>query len=208
MTITRRWRRMTLHFSQIGLTLGRTFISCSLVAIGDPAPRQIVGRDLHLDTVSGQDADAVHSHLSRAVGEHFVPVLQLDSEHCVGKRLDNRPFEHDRVLFGLGQMILLRMRQWSGAAWEEPAGERPNVGRGLVGPGARAPETGSPPPAHRTRKTRSPGQSDILACQGTVSTSGPSSVMAMVCSKWAERWPSAVTTLQPSPSSRVPAPPT
>jgi len=30
MTITRPWRRMTLHFSHIGLTLGRTFISVSL----------------------------------------------------------------------------------------------------------------------------------------------------------------------------------
>src|SRR2546421_922235 len=124
MTITRRWRRITLHFSQMGLTLGRTFISCSLVAIGDPTPRQIVGRDLHLDTVSRQDTDAMHSHLSRAVGEHFVPVLELDSEHGVGERLDNGPLEHDRVLFGLGQMILLRMRQWSDAAGEEPAGGR------------------------------------------------------------------------------------
>ena len=26
MTMTRRWRRITLHFSHIGLTLGRTFI--------------------------------------------------------------------------------------------------------------------------------------------------------------------------------------
>jgi hypothetical protein len=26
MTITTPWRRITLHFSQIGLTLGRTFI--------------------------------------------------------------------------------------------------------------------------------------------------------------------------------------
>src|SRR2546429_9003132 len=139
MTITRRWRRMTLLFSQMGLTLGRTFISCSFVAVGDPAPRQIVGRDLHLDTVSGQDTDAMHSHLSRAVGEHLVPVLELDSEHGVGERLDNRPFEHDRVLFGLGQMILLRMRQWSGAARAGPADERPNVGRGLVGPGSTSP---------------------------------------------------------------------
>jgi hypothetical protein len=27
MTITRRWRRMTLHLSQIGLTLGFTFMA-------------------------------------------------------------------------------------------------------------------------------------------------------------------------------------
>jgi hypothetical protein len=29
MTITTPWRRITLHFSQIGLTLGLTFTSCS-----------------------------------------------------------------------------------------------------------------------------------------------------------------------------------
>ena len=36
--------------------------------------------------------------------------------------------------------------------------------------------------------------------QGRVKTSGPSSVTAMVCSKWADRLPSAVTTLQSSSS--------
>src|SRR5205085_1616076 len=147
MTITRRWRRITLHFSQMGLTLGRTFMSCSFVAVGDPAPRQIVGRDLHLDTVSGKDTDAMHSHLSRAVGEHFVPVLELDSEHGVGKRLDYRPLEHDRVLFGLGQMILLRMRQWGGCCLGR-AGRRAAVlvGQWLVGQGARTSRGRTPSP--------------------------------------------------------------
>src|SRR5580692_1123367 len=89
MTMTRRWRRITLHFSHIGFTLGRTFTlsssssaaqcplpaglvlfallprpSCCrsrpvprpaapptgllLVPVGDPAPGQVVGGDLHL----------------------------------------------------------------------------------------------------------------------------------------------------------------
>src|SRR2546421_1863572 len=80
-------------------------------------------------------------------------------------------------------------------------------GRWLVGQGDTNLGDSYPRPRPRARKAPSPGQSDNLACQGTVSTSGPSSVMAMVCSKWADRRPSAVTTLQPSPSSRVPAPP-
>ena len=90
MTITRRWRRITLHFSHIGLTLGRTFTSrpclsapagllpapaclsptsyCRgrpgrtparwpdrlLVAVGDPPPAQVVGRDLHLHLSPGR----------------------------------------------------------------------------------------------------------------------------------------------------------
>src|SRR5437763_14678077 len=64
-----------------------------------------------------------------------------------------------------------------------------------------------PPPETAGPEGSEPGQTDILASQGTVSTSGPSSVTAIVCSKWADRRPSPVTTLQPSPSSRVPAPP-
>ena len=46
-----------------------------------------------------------------------------------------------------------------------------------------------------------------MADQASVSTSGPLSVTAIVCSKWAERLPSAVTTDQPSSSMRVAAPP-
>jgi hypothetical protein len=33
MTVTRPWRRITLHFSQIGLTLGRTFMSSSWMSV-------------------------------------------------------------------------------------------------------------------------------------------------------------------------------
>jgi hypothetical protein len=43
------------------------------------------------------------------VREHLVPVLELDTEHGVGERLDNRSFQHDRIFFGLGRVILLRL---------------------------------------------------------------------------------------------------
>src|SRR5580658_730457 len=46
-----------------------------LVAVGDPPTVQVVGRDLHLDPVTWEDADPVHPHLARAVREHLVPVL-------------------------------------------------------------------------------------------------------------------------------------
>jgi hypothetical protein len=51
MTMTRPWRRMTLHLSQIGLTLGLTFTAVpffggwcgwSLVAVDDASARQVV----------------------------------------------------------------------------------------------------------------------------------------------------------------------
>jgi hypothetical protein len=45
----------------------------------------------------------VHPHLPGDVREHLVPVLELDSEHGVGQRFDDRPLDQDRVVLGLGQ---------------------------------------------------------------------------------------------------------
>jgi hypothetical protein len=45
----------------------------------------------------------VHPHLPRDVREHLVAVLELNSEHGVGQRLDDRPLDQDRVVLGLGQ---------------------------------------------------------------------------------------------------------
>src|SRR5690242_7267830 len=65
MTMTRPWRRMTLHLSQIGLTLGLTFkaglssfVGCSLlVAVDDASPGEVVRRELDHHTVLGEDPD-------------------------------------------------------------------------------------------------------------------------------------------------------
>src|SRR5579871_2014991 len=109
MTITRPCRRITLHFSQIGLTLGRTFtlplLVLLLVAVGDPTTLEVVGGDLHLHPIAGEDADAVHSHLAGAVSQHLVAVLQLHFEHGVWQGFDDRTFQYDRVLLGLGQVF-------------------------------------------------------------------------------------------------------
>src|SRR5699024_5626342 len=102
--MTRLCRRMTLHFSQIGLTLGFTFIAvpsstanapgcprgcaceiveaifCLLVPVDDPTARQVVGRELHDDAVLRQDADVVLTHLARDVSENLVAVGQFDPE--------------------------------------------------------------------------------------------------------------------------------
>src|SRR6478752_645326 len=67
-TMTRPCRRITLHLSQIGLTLGFTFTAVSvlfylwgslnvvalLVPVHDAAPGQVVGRQLHYHAVLGQ----------------------------------------------------------------------------------------------------------------------------------------------------------
>lgn len=84
MTITRPLRLMTLHFSQIGLTDGLTFISCSLPffserhpgavyirfllrrlrsfeTVGYAATRQIVRSQFQRDLIARQYTNEVHA---------------------------------------------------------------------------------------------------------------------------------------------------
>src|SRR6266498_157364 len=101
MTRTRPWRRMILHRSHIFFTDGRTFIartSPSLVAVHDPAARQVVRRQLHQHPVPREDPDVVHPHLPRDVSQNVVPVFELHPEHGVGERLGDRSLDLDGVL--------------------------------------------------------------------------------------------------------------
>jgi hypothetical protein len=103
MTITTPWRRMILQRSQRALTDAETFtLSANLSShsIGDPAAREVVGRQLDADPIPGQDADEVHPQLAADVGQDAVLVIQLDGEHGVGKRLDDRSFNLDSILLG------------------------------------------------------------------------------------------------------------
>jgi len=54
------------------------------VAVGDAAAGHVVGRDLDLHLVTGENADAVHAHFSRTVGENGVTILEFHTEHGVG----------------------------------------------------------------------------------------------------------------------------
>src|SRR5437867_10067557 len=101
MTRTRPWRRMILHRSHIFFTDGCTFISRtspSLVAVHDPAARQVVRRQLHQHPVSREDPDVMHPHLPRDVSQNVVPVFELHPEHGVGERLGDRSLDLDGVL--------------------------------------------------------------------------------------------------------------
>jgi len=74
---------MTLHFSQIFLTLGRTFIAISLEAVCDTTSGEVVWGELNLNLVTRKNSDVVHAHLSGDVRQHFVSVLEFDLEHGV-----------------------------------------------------------------------------------------------------------------------------
>ena len=126
--MTRPCRRITLHLSQIGLTLGFTFTAVSilrglavpracarhvswlwvgrglLVSVHDAAPGQVVRGELHDDSVLGQDADVVLPHLAADVGENLVSVLQLNAEHCIGQGFDYATLDLDGTVF-LGHIL-------------------------------------------------------------------------------------------------------
>src|SRR5450759_2087341 len=108
MTITVPWRRMTLQLSQRALMDALTFngSSCSRVhvpedgsfqSIGYANAGQVVRREFDPDAVSGQDSDDIHPELPGDMGQHAVAVLQLDREHRIWERLDDRSFDFDRV---------------------------------------------------------------------------------------------------------------
>src|SRR6478609_7403132 len=104
--MTRPWRRITLHLSQIALTLGLTFTEGGpfsgwslLVAVDDPTSREVVRRQLHHHAVLGEDPDVVLAHLAADVGEDLVPVAQLNAEHGIRQGFRNGALELDHALF-------------------------------------------------------------------------------------------------------------
>jgi hypothetical protein len=60
-TRTTPFRLMTLHFSQIFLTLGRTFMTKPLELLGDLTSIGIVGRELQLDAIADDESDGLVS---------------------------------------------------------------------------------------------------------------------------------------------------
>src|SRR5690625_858723 len=70
----------------------------SLVAVDDAAPVEVVGAELDDHAVLGKDADVVLAHLPGDVREHLVPVVELDPEARIRKRLRDRSLDLDHAV--------------------------------------------------------------------------------------------------------------
>jgi hypothetical protein len=111
MTRTTPCRLMILHFSHILLTEALTFIAApcaknvplkpaaSLIPVKNAPSRQIVRRKLNQHPVSREDLDEVHPDLPRYVSKHHMALRDLDSEHRIGKGLQHRALNLDRLFF-------------------------------------------------------------------------------------------------------------
>lgn len=66
---------MMLHFSQIFLTLVRTFIAFSLKPVCNSTSGEVVWGEFHLDFVARENTDVMHPHFSGDMRQHFVAVL-------------------------------------------------------------------------------------------------------------------------------------
>src|SRR5215212_2400363 len=75
-----------------------------LETVDDPAPSEVVRRQLHQDPVARQDADEMLPHLAGDVCQDLMLVVQLHAEHRVGERLDHHGLDLDRLFF-FGQTL-------------------------------------------------------------------------------------------------------
>src|SRR6476469_5833259 len=160
MTMVVPCRLITRQRSHMGLTDGRTFIlGSSPMPVGDPAAAEVVGAELDLDLVAGEDSDVVLPHLPGDGREHRVAPVELHPEHRARERFDDLAFDLDLLFLG-------RQIPFSGAA----AGLR----AGLV----RAGNT-------RTAQPCAEGAYRSKGAFALVRIRGPSAVTATVCSKCA-----------------------
>ena len=113
--MTRPWRRITLHLSQIFFTLGFTFMALPLllVPINDPTSGEVVGTKFNDYAILREDSDVVLTHLSADVSENLVSVGKLDAKHGVRQRLNNRALDLDGTVFfsqgALSSLSVLRI---------------------------------------------------------------------------------------------------
>src|SRR6186997_2501976 len=75
MTMVLPCRLITRQRSHMGLTDALTFICFLSVSVGDSSASEVVGRQLDLDLVAGEDADVVLAHLPGDGREDRMPAV-------------------------------------------------------------------------------------------------------------------------------------
>src|SRR2546423_8895971 len=70
--------------------------SRSAVAEGDTSAREVVGRQLDLHAVAGNELDVVLAHLPRDMPQNDGAVVELHAEHHVRQRLGDETVDLDR----------------------------------------------------------------------------------------------------------------
>ena len=79
----------------------------SLESVGDTTTGEVVGGELNLNLVAGQNSDVMHTHLPRDMREYLMTVFQLDAKHRVGQGFGDGALEHNRIFLWFGQERLL-----------------------------------------------------------------------------------------------------
>ena len=77
--------RLNLHDDSFVKYSGVVGSAGLLVAVNDPATREVIGRKLHDYAVVRKDSDVVHPHLAADMCEHLVPVIKFNPEHRIGQ---------------------------------------------------------------------------------------------------------------------------
>ena len=78
---------------------GSTKVRYLLEAISDSTAFQIIDGQLYGYSISWENLDVVHAHLSGDVSQNGVAVLQLNLEHSVRQGLNNLTFELNYIVF-------------------------------------------------------------------------------------------------------------
>jgi len=81
----------------------RSFCFPLLVAVGDATSFEVVRSELYLDAIAGENADVMHPHLARDMGQYFVTIFEFNTKHGIWKGLGNGPFQYNRVFFRIRQ---------------------------------------------------------------------------------------------------------
>lgn len=63
----------------------------------DPTLGEVVWGHLDINTVAGQNADAVLAHFAAGMGQNNVLIIKFDAKHRVGQQLSDHATEFDHI---------------------------------------------------------------------------------------------------------------